>query len=86
MNSIFYWRNVPQALSEFWRVLVDGGQLVMCFTCKASLENKDFTNHGVTLYEADEIEQMMASAGFRAIRAVRSSDKHREFLCMTGSK
>ena len=85
VNSIFYWQNVPQALSEFWRVLAEGGTLVMCFTSKESLENKSFTNYGVALYEANEVELMMASAGFHAIRTTRSSDRHREFLCMTGS-
>ena len=86
VNSIFYWQNVPQALSEFWRVLTEGGLLVMCFTCKESLENKSFTSYGVTLYTADEVQQMMASVGFHAIRRLRSSDRHREFLCMTGGK
>jgi ubiquinone/menaquinone biosynthesis C-methylase UbiE len=86
VNSIFYWDNTPQAISELWRVLEDNGLLVMCLTCKESLEEKEFTRHGIALYEADEICRMIQSAGFREIDMTRSSDRHREFLCVTGRK
>lgn len=86
VNSIFYWQNAPRAISELGRVLADGGLLVTCFTCKQSLEHKGFTDHGMTLYETDEVQQMMASAGFHQIRMSQASDRHREFLCATGRK
>ena len=55
VNSIFYWRSVPQALSEFWRVLAKNGTLVICFTLKTSLESRSFAKH-LNLYEAGEIQ------------------------------
>jgi SAM-dependent methyltransferase len=86
VNSIFYWENAPQAISELYRVLEEGGVLVMCFTCKRCIEDKEFARHGVALYEADQVCQMMESAGFSEIGMTRSSDRHREFLCTTGRK
>jgi SAM-dependent methyltransferase len=86
VNSIFYWQNAPQAISELWRVLVEGGMLVLCFTCKESLEKRGFANSGITLYAADEVQQMMEASGFHPIRMVRASDKYREFLCAVGKK
>jgi SAM-dependent methyltransferase len=86
VNSIFYWQNTPQAISELWRVLVEDGMLVLCFTCKGSLEKRGFANSGITLYEAKEIQQMMETSGFHPIHMVRASDKHREFVCATGRK
>jgi SAM-dependent methyltransferase len=86
VNSIFYWQNTPQAISELWRVLVEDGMLVLCFTCKSSLEKRGFANSGITLYEAKEIQQMMETSGFHPIHMVRASDKHREFVCATGRK
>ena len=85
VNSIFYWQDVRRALSEFWWVLVNGGTLVTCFTCKASLENRRFAGY-VRLYEVNEVQRMMESCGFQEIRTMRFSDKHREFVCMTGRK
>jgi SAM-dependent methyltransferase len=86
VNSIFYWENAPQAFSELYRVLEAGGMLLMCFTCKRCIEDKKFARHGIALYEADQVCQMMESAGFREIGMTRASDRHREFLCTTGRK
>ena len=86
VNSIFYWENVPQAISELWRVLEENGMLVMCFTCKTSLEDKSFVQRGLVLYKDDQIGPMMEAAGFRAVSVTRASDRHRQFLCVTGKK
>ncbi len=86
VNSIFYWQNTPQAISELRRVLAEGGMLVLCFTCKESLENRGFANSEITLYAAEEVQQMMEASGFHSIRMTRASDKHREFVCATGRK
>ena len=86
VNSIFYWENAPQAISELYRVLEEGGMLVMCFTCKRCIEAKKFARHGVALYEADKVCQMMESAGFREIGMTRASDGHRGFLRVIGRK
>jgi SAM-dependent methyltransferase len=86
VNSIFYWQNAPQAISELWRVLAEGGMLVLCFTCKGSLEKRGFANSGITLYAAEEVQQMMETSGFHPVRLMGASDRHREFLCAVGRK
>jgi ubiquinone/menaquinone biosynthesis C-methylase UbiE len=84
VNSIFYWQDVKRALSEFERVLTRDGFVVICFTCKESLENRNFAKH-VVLYEAEEIEQMAILCGFQ-VRTKHLFDRHRKFLCMTAKK
>ena len=86
VNSIFYWGDAPRTISELYRVLEKGGILVMCFTCKRCLEDKGFSRHGIALYEADQVCQMIESAGFDEIGMTRFSDRHREFLCVIGRK
>jgi len=80
------WGDAQQAISELYRVLGEGGMLVMCFTCKRCIEDREFARCGVALYEADEGYQMMESAGFDEIDMTRASDRHREFLCVMGRK
>lgn len=85
VNSIFYWQDVRRALAEFERVLIQGGALVICFTCKASLQKRSFARY-IGLYEVDEIQAMLATCGFTEIQTRFSSDKHREFVCITSRK
>jgi len=86
VNSIFYWEDAPQALSELHRVLEEGGVLVMCFTCKRCIEDKEFARHGLALYEDGQVCQMIESAGFDKMDMTQASDRHREFLCIVGRK
>lgn len=68
------------------RVLADDGKLVMCFTCQECMENREFVKHGVAVYEAGDVRRMIESSGFHDIHIIRASDRHREFVCMTGKK
>jgi len=44
VNSIFYWDDIPAAVSELRRVLEAGGWLCLCFTCPESIEDKGFAS------------------------------------------
>jgi SAM-dependent methyltransferase len=84
VNSIFYWGSAPQALSELRRVLRTNGTLVLCFTCRESMEKRRFAGHGIALYGAEEIDAMMKVAGFREVSFARRSDQHRDFWLVVG--
>ena len=86
VNSLFYWESAPRALSELWRVLEKNGMLVLCFTCKESMEDRGFARHGIALYEADDIDTMMKAAGFREASFTRSSDQHLSFWRVVARK
>jgi SAM-dependent methyltransferase len=87
VNSIFYWQNPTMVFSEIRRVLTDEGLLVLCFTCKRSMENKKFAQENqVNLYEIDDAEQMMKTAGFAGVAVHQATDRHREFVILTGNR
>jgi len=86
VNAIFYLSEAGLAVSELWRVLADGGVLVICFTSKKSLQKRGFGKHGLSLFEDDEVRDLMESSGFREVRMVPGSDRHREFTCAVGRK
>jgi ubiquinone/menaquinone biosynthesis C-methylase UbiE len=85
INSIFYWQDAPQALVECRRVLVKGGRLVLCFTSKASLAGRSFSQHGLTLYDAPDIVDMLQAVGFTQSEVQQAQDAHRTFWCITAS-
>jgi ubiquinone/menaquinone biosynthesis C-methylase UbiE len=86
VNSILYWNAAGQGIAEIYRVLRTGGTVVLTFTCKRDLETRRFVQYGIRTYEEQEIERMLAAAGFKEIEVVRRSDRHREFICMRGLK
>ncbi len=83
VNSIFYWPDATRAVDELSRVLVENGRLVLCFTSKESLQQKDFARQGVTLYDADEVQRLLEDHGFHEITVTRQADRHRSFWCVT---
>ena len=74
VDCTFYWKNVQQALCELQRVWTEGGKWVMCFTCKAFGEERGFAKH-ISLDEAADVRQTMASCGFQGIRPRLFSDR-----------
>lgn len=86
VNSLFYWPDVGQGLKECWRVLRAGGIFVLIFTSRASLKNKPFAKHGLTLLDGEDIARIMKDVGFEITRVSEASDAHRSYWCVVGSK
>ena len=78
VNSLFYWQDVAQGLREIKRVLVAGGVLVLCFTCRESLEGKRFARH-LQLPDVEDLQSTMQAIGYRAITVRSFSDRHRMY-------
>jgi ubiquinone/menaquinone biosynthesis C-methylase UbiE len=86
VNSIFYWPAAPAVIAELARVLKADGRLVLCFTDRESLRQKDFARHGLTLYNADEVQPLLEAAGFGEVQSLSQTDRHRMFWCVTATK
>jgi len=83
VNSIFYWPDAQSALAEFARTLKDRGRLVLCFTSKDSLQQKNLARHGLMLYNARAVQRLLEETNFHDINVTRHADRHRSFWCMT---
>jgi len=86
VNTLFYVSDASRAIRELWRVLADGGEAALCLTDRRFLEERRFAAHGLSLYEASEVQEMMEAAGLLDVRLSRGSDRWREFICLVGRK
>jgi SAM-dependent methyltransferase len=74
VNTLYFWRDPPRALTECRRVLAPGGRLALCFNAKSEMLKWPGHVHGFTLYELVEIEAMLAAAGFGEITTADGDD------------
>jgi len=86
VNTVYFWSDPLVALGELRRTLEDGGRLVLSFNPRATAQKLPYTRHGFTLYEGNEVEHLLAEAGFRDVRTVTGSQKIGEFVSTVGTK
>lgn len=84
VNTLYFWPDAPQVLTECRRVLVPSGRLLMGYTSKTYLEQQKLAQYGFVAYEVAEVEMMMSEAGFTQIKTVSGNSDRQEFFCTSG--
>ncbi len=80
VNSIFYWSDARQGIAEIYRILQEGGKVVLTYTHKRDLEKKGFVQYGVKTYTEGEVQQMLVKAGFQRYQWDKESGPNIESL------
>ena len=75
VNTLYFWPDPPSAIAECRRVLRRCGRLTLCFNDKDEMLRWPGHVHGFRLYSTGEVEAMLATAGFAALRTVSTSDR-----------
>lgn len=86
VNTVHFWPDPAVPLGELWRVLGDGGRLVVSFSIPAAIQGLPFTKHGFTLYEPEQMHGMLEDAGFGDIRMVPGSGRRGDYMCAIAAK
>jgi arsenite methyltransferase len=86
VNTVYFWPDPSVPLGELWRVLDDGGRLVVGFSIPAAIRRLPFTRHGFTLYEPDQMSGLLEAAGFGDVRMVPGSGRRGDFMCAIATK
>ena len=86
VNTIYFWPDPIAALGQIHRVLKENGTLLVCFSPRAVMEKQEFTQHGFTLFEPEEVKSLLSTAGFRNVRLVFGQHRFGECVVAEGIK
>jgi ubiquinone/menaquinone biosynthesis C-methylase UbiE len=67
VNTIYFWQEREQVLSELKRVLQPGGKLFICLRPKWQMEQYPFTQYGFRLYSQEEVTALLIANGFEIV-------------------
>ena len=86
VNTIYFWPDPLAALGQIRRVLKQEGTLLVCFSPRAVMEKQEFTQHGFTLFEPEEVKSLLSKAGFRDVQLVFGRHRFGECVVAKGIK
>ncbi len=86
INTIFFLKDIQQFFCEMYRILAENGTAIVCFIDRESLKKQSFIRYGLRLFEYEELQKMMESAGFKHIRMIHAKERERGFYCAVGIK
>lgn len=64
INTIYFWEDPLKELAEIHRVLQPGGSLIIAIRPASTMQHIPFTQYGFTLYEKENIFDLLVQSGF----------------------
>ena len=86
VNTIYFWSDVKQTLTQLHQILEEKGSLVICFNCKEFLQKTTLPKHGFEVYDNEEVKYLMQDVGFKNIKWIMNSEPKEQFICIAGEK
>lgn len=68
INTIYFWPDALEGLTEIRRVLNEGGRAAISVRSKEKMEKYGVTQHGFRRFSSDDLAGLMRDAGFRDVR------------------
>ncbi|MCJ7935440.1 MAG: class I SAM-dependent methyltransferase [Chryseobacterium sp.] len=83
VNTVYFWEDPVAFLNEIYRILKDDGTFVLTFGQRDFMEKLPFTAYDFTLYNNDEMEQMVSRSHFKRMKI---SEREEEIKSKTGEE
>lgn len=64
VNVLYFWEPPTVSLQEIYRVLQPGGEVLLAFRSKRTMEQLSFIDHGFTLYDEGTVRGILENIGF----------------------
>ncbi|MEP6900955.1 MAG: methyltransferase domain-containing protein [Actinomycetota bacterium] len=71
VNTVYFWSDLKRGMSEIFRVLKPGGQLVLGIRPAEAMRRLPFTRHGFSIFVSPQLEEMLHQTGFQEIVSER---------------
>lgn len=87
VNTIYFWPDIAQGLSEIRRVLKEGGMVAISIRSRHVMQRLSFTKHNFQLFTAEEVSTLLRQAGYQDVRIDhRDQDKTVDQAVILGAK
>jgi ubiquinone/menaquinone biosynthesis C-methylase UbiE len=87
INTVYFWPDTLQGLSELRRVLKNGGRAAVSIRSKDKMGKHAVTKYDFRLFSGDELADLMRQAGFRDVRVDhRDQDKWADQVVVLGDR
>lgn len=63
LNTIYFWTNPIEYFEELKRVLKPEGKIYLCFRPLHVMKNYEFTQHGFSFFELEDVQTLAKKAG-----------------------
>jgi len=86
VHTVYFWATPIEHMQEVRRVLKDGGRFVLGFRPASEQARRGFPASVYTFHSAEQIDQMLLSAGFHSASTVDREEEARGVLFALASK
>ncbi|MBX9852765.1 MAG: class I SAM-dependent methyltransferase [Cytophagaceae bacterium] len=69
VNTVYFWEKPLENAKEALRILKPGGSFIVSFRPKHIMNKLEVTNYGFKKYEAEDLKDLLQSAGFKNIQS-----------------
>ena len=74
INTIYFWDDAIKVLAELKRVLLPKGKLIITLRPKRLMNNYPFTKYGFTMFNKEEVTQLLTQNGFTILQAIEKQE------------
>jgi len=84
INTIYFWDNPKQIMSEIKRVLKPEGSFIVALNTREAMENSEYVKEKFTLYDKEKVVHLFQNSGFKVIKSTYKKMKIEDVLCIEG--